>query len=109
MSSLRYAQKSAIAQRRFVCVVFGANSVALTIDSSIPRDDVCDTPLIGPSGGAYLVDNVHVAFDTVAPAVAPVNFSFNALGSPIPDAGQVITVKGYATPITLEAGTGYVH
>lgn len=109
--TLRFAQKTAIAQRRFVCVAFGANSVTLTIDSSVPRDDVCDANLTSPAGVTpYTVTApAEVVFNTVLPAVAPVNFAFTALGSPEPNAGQVITVTGYPTPITLEAGTGYVH
>jgi MSHA pilin protein MshC len=110
ISTLRYAQKTAVAQHRLVCVAFTANTVTLTIDSTIPRDGICDVALNSSTGAPYLVRaQPGVAFDTVLPAVAPVNFSFDALGSPFPDAKQVITVTGYATTITLEAGTGYVH
>lgn len=113
IASLRYAQKAAIAQHRNVCVVFGANSVTLTqvvTGSACPGTPPANN-LASPSGQAtYSVSSSNASF-TAAPAA----FSFDALGRPHDAAGalltvqQSITVSGYATPITVEAETGYVH
>lgn len=113
ISTLRFAQKAAIAQHRNVCVVFGANSVTLT---QVATGSACPgTPpannLASPSGQAtYSVSSSNASF-TAAPAA----FSFDALGRPHDAAGalltvqQSITVSGYATSIRIEAETGYVH
>lgn len=98
-ASLRYAQKSAIAQHRFVCVGFAINSITLTIGAT----PVCGTPLISPAGGPYVIP---------APAgitflALPADFSFNALGRP--SVGQTLGVNGSANQIIIEAETGYVH
>ena len=99
ISTLRYAQKAAIAQRRFVCVAFTANSVTLTTGAMA----ACGSNLTGPNGTApYSVSSSNASF-TATPAA----FSFDALGRP--SAAQSITVSGYATPILIEAETGYVH
>ena len=101
-AALRYAQKAAIAQRRTVCVAFGANSVTLTIRSTAGAG-ACDTPLTGPAGGTpYTVRAPgNVTFNPV-----PVDFSFDAEGRP--DASQTIAIDGIAAMITVVAETGYV-
>lgn len=104
LAALRYAQKSAIAQHRTVCVTFTAGSVALTIDTTVPADGACDVSLTGPTGDPYAVNAPSgIALSGYA------NFSFNALGAPSMAAAQSITVSGQAIPIVVEAGTGYVH
>jgi MSHA pilin protein MshC len=111
ISTLRYAQKTAVAQHRLVCVAFTVNSITLTIDSTFPPDGVCDAApagdLTGPAGQRpYRV--TPPSADVTLSGFA--NFSFNALGSPSFAANQVITVSGYAsTPITIERETGFVH
>lgn len=99
-ASLRYAQKIAIAQRRFVCVAFTANSVTLTTGPTA----ACGTPLGSPDGDPSYVINAPA--NTTFAAV-PAAFNFNALGRP--SAGQVINVTGATNAITIEAETGYVH
>lgn len=101
ISTLRYAQKVAIAQHRFVCATLATNSITLTINAvaSCPGDN-----LASPSGGAaYVV----IAPSGVTISPAPVTFYFDALGKP--SAVQDFTVSGYATHIIVEAETGYVH
>jgi MSHA pilin protein MshC len=105
-ASLRYAQKVAIAQHRFVCAAFTSNSITMTIGATA----ACGTPLVSPTGEASYVINapVGIAFTTV-----PTGFSFNALGTPtdasgIPVAIQTINITGI-NGITIEAETGYVH
>jgi MSHA pilin protein MshC len=108
ISTLRYAQKIAISQRRFVCVSFTANSITLTLDPVAPGPayTVATCPgsqqLTSPSG--------QTPYTITAPSGVAFtgggNFSFNALGSPTPP--RIITVTGYGA-INIAAGTGYVH
>jgi len=103
-SMLRYAQKSAVAQRRTVCVGFGADSsLSLTIASSF--GGVCDTPLAGPNGVApYALASP----DGVGFVAAPVNFSFLPSGEA--SLGQTLGVAGLAgRSLTVVAATGYVQ
>ncbi len=97
-ASLRYAQKVAIAQRRFVCVAFTSNSLTLTIGST----SACGTAFAMSNGAAALNAPTGIAFSTV-----PTNFYFNALGSP--SLSQTISVNGAASSFTIEPETGYVH
>lgn len=101
IATLRYAQKAAIAQHRFVCVVFPANnSVTLRYGTA---NTCIDGTLASPSGTPYPLTSNQASFSGGAPAP----FNFNALGRP--SASGVIAVNGYATSITVEAETGYVH
>lgn len=94
---LRYAQKSAIAQRRNVCVTLAGGGVSLTIDNSTPADGSCDIALAPPSpprGGSGLVASVG-------------SFKFQPLGDTDQAADVTATVAG--TTITVDAKTGYVR
>lgn len=103
LSVLRYAQKSAVAQRRNVCVGFGALTVSLTIASVY--GGACDTPLTGPNGVApYAL----TAPSGVAFAALPANFIF--LSSGAASLGQTFSVTNYpGKTITVVAPTGYVQ
>lgn len=110
---LRYAQKTAIAQRRTVCVTFGgSNSITLTIAANAATFD-CSTAgtLSGPKGAAPVV---LTAQPGVAYAAPPTSFNFNGLGQPITSLGvaqatQTMQVAGVDRSITVETSTGYVH
>lgn len=98
---LRYAQKSAVAKRRTVCVAFTATSISVTF-ATAPLAAVCNANLIGPAGeNPYTVNAVSSTF-----APVPNNFTFNSLGQA--SAGQVISIVN-ATNITVNADTGYVQ
>jgi MSHA pilin protein MshC len=107
ISTLRYAQKLAIAERRFVCVGIASNVITLTYDetarSAVHTAAACPgSALTNPATGA-------TPYTVTAPAgvtVDAVTFNFDALGSTA--ATQTITVSGYGDVI-VEAGTGYVH
>ena len=103
-SILRYAQKSAVAQRRTVCVNFGADSsVTLMLNANFGA--TCNTALAGPDGTApyALIAPPGVGFDA-----QPTNFTFLASGAA--SQGQAITVKGLPGRIlTVWAATGYVQ
>ena len=100
---LRYAQKTAIAKRRVVCVAFTATTVTLTF-ASAAGSAVCDANVTGPGG-----ENPYTITAGSATTFAPIpaNATFNSLGQP--NAGQVITIAGGIAPITVNTDTGYVQ
>lgn len=104
LALLRYAHKSAIAQRRPVCVTFGVKSAAVTIDAdrnSATGANGCETGLTGVKGGAI------TARGAIQYAATPSSLVFDGLGQP--GSGQTIQVAGAANSIVVEAATGYVH
>jgi MSHA pilin protein MshC len=113
LSTLRYAQKAAIAQNQFVCASFTANSVNLTYGTN-SNCTIAAGALASPSGTPYPLTGSNATFSSFPAA----GFSFDALGRPynIGDTPPVstfvkqqITVSGYANAVTVEAETGYVH
>ena len=114
LAYLRFAQKTAVAQRRTVCVAFAASSLTLTIASAAATFS-CATPgtLTGPKGETPVtLTNTHgVVYGTT-----PTNFYFDGLGQPITIGGagaaqatQTFQVSGASKTITVETATGYVH
>lgn len=107
LAALRFAQKTAIAQRRVVCVAFTINTVTLT-RASVEASNVCDTAVAGPAGELVLQAPVNVAF-TAAPAA----FRFDGLGQALPaivlPAVRSMQVVNTGRTITVEQVTGYVH
>lgn len=107
VSTLRYAQKAAIAQRRFICVAIAGNALTLTYDTIPPgaahaAASCPGNPLTNPSNGS----TPYVVSASAGVTVTAATFNFDALGRP--NAPQSITVSGSA-PIKVEAETGYVH
>lgn len=109
MAYLRYAQKTAIAQRRTVCVTLGGGTVSLQI-AAAAGSNTCSVALPGPSGEAGLNARSGVTFGG-----APSSFNFDALGQPVnPATGaavatQIVQVANVSKSITVEAATGFVH
>jgi MSHA pilin protein MshC len=109
-SSLRYAQKEAIARRSYVCVALAASSITLTTGAT----SACGSNLIPPVGqpsscpsATYKICAPSGITLTSLPVAPPVSFSFDALGSTAVQ--QTITVSGAPNNIVVEAETGYVH
>ena len=94
LAMLRYAQKSAIAQRRTVCVNVASTGVTLTMVAAAGATTCPGGPLtlpFTPQGGTGLSGS-----------------GFHYLASGAPSAGVTLSVAG-ADPITVEAVTGYAH
>lgn len=120
MAYLRFAQKTAIAQRRTVCVTFSTNSITLAEALNAPDNTsavtdcsaaVTSTQFLGPDGKAPpTLTSSNAAYSTPTPT----SFNFNGLGQPITAAGasmatQTLQVVGAARAITIEGATGFVH
>lgn len=107
---LRYAQKSAVAQRRNVCVTFTGSTATLTIAVTAGAASACNAPLTGPDGQAPFAiaapEGIRYTSTTGA-ILTPAAFRFTALGQA--DLGQTFRVSGHPVNITIEQETGYVH
>jgi MSHA pilin protein MshC len=100
LALLRYAQKSAVAQRRTVCVTLNPTGVTANIFAANPITGTCAaapvlTPPNTPRGGTGLSATVA-------------GFSFTPLGITDQASNVVVSITG-GTAITVEAATGYVH
>jgi MSHA pilin protein MshC len=105
-AALRYAQKSAIAARRLVCVSFTVTTVSARVATAAGASNcTVGAVLNGPTGGALAVTATGGAQFAPVPAA----LTFDALGRP--SAAANITVQGLpaALAILVEAGTGYVR
>ena len=113
LALLRFGQKTAVAQRRTVCVMFSdTTSVTLTIAATADTP-TCNTDLQGPKGGSALGATI-TAKSGVAYSATPNDFSFDGLGQPVDSSGalvpaQTIQVVNAAKVITVETVTGYTH
>ena len=96
-ATLRYAQKVAIAQRRYVCATFTASQLSLAIGTT----SACGAALNLPASGANYIDAPSGV--TISPV--PANFYFNSLGKPSTGTSGGIG----AITLTVETETGYVH
>jgi len=113
-SALRYAQKSAIAMRRNVCVTVGTTSVTMTYALAAGSGQACSgaATIVNPATNQAFASKVYDQGATVAAATS---ITFDALGRPLSAAlaplatTTSITVNGYATPVSVEPETGYVH
>jgi len=99
---VRYAQKTAIAQRRAVYVVIGASKIQACF-----TDASCGTPVPDPGKSTSpLVINAP-AGTSVSPAT---NFYFNGLGKPSLGGNLTVTsVASVSRQFTVEKETGLVH
>lgn len=107
VAALRYAQKSAIASRRMVCVTFSSSParVDFILSSAYPAGScVGGTALLGPDGTVLSVTSPSVAFSSSVGTL-----TFDAVGRA--SSGASITVSGLPAglAITVESETGYVH
>jgi MSHA pilin protein MshC len=126
LAYLRYAQSTAVAQRRTVCVVFTSNAVQLSLASlSTPYVCLASAKLAGPRGEpqASATAKSGVNYEK---GLAPSAFFFDALGQPVDATGSTLakqtlhvtddlvttvndTGSNGVLRIVVEAVTGYVH
>lgn len=113
LSSVRYAQKEAVAKRRVVCVGLTANSVTVRFAKN-PGVFTCDTDLTSPRGvSPFRVTASSSVTLSSAPSIT--TFFFDALGRPLDAAGvsspqRTISITGDGTQsFVVETETGYVH
>lgn len=120
LSTLRFAQKAAIAERRRVRVDIGASAVSVSVCSvSSPGDacsgnmSSCGIPLVLPAGGNSVTAPSGIS-------LTPHSFRYDCQGRPVTDVdsawGNVATtdiiVAASGEPsrtIRIEAETGYVR
>lgn len=115
-SGLRYAQKSAIALRRNVCVDIAGSTVTATIAAAPGSDQPCNggAALLHPANNLGYADPAN-ALPGGASVAANASLVFDALGRPLaaPAAplatAMTIAVVGHAVPVTIEPETGLVH
>ena len=114
---LRFAQKTAIAQRRTVCVTFTTTTVTLAIASAAATFN-CSSPgpLTGPKGTSGATVSLTAQRDAAfaTSPTSPTNFNFDGLGQPITDTGVAVATQTFAVTdsgrtITVETATGYIH
>lgn len=107
LALLRYAQKTAIAQRRAVCVAFTAGTATLSI-ATVEAVTNCTAVLMGPRGESPASINAGNGITYLA---TPAGFFFNALGQPSVGQSLQVAKDGTAIGLTIivEAETGYVH
>jgi MSHA pilin protein MshC len=103
LAALRYAQRTAMAYQRTVCVTFtGGNQLSLTY-ASVYGSSACNTNLVPPGGNSatYVVTAPGSSTYTAA-----ATFNFDRVGRP--SAGQTITLSSGRT-IIVETETGYAR
>lgn len=108
MSALRYAQKTAVAQRRVVYVVINTSARSVCLGYT----NTCSQAVLDPS--------TQAAYSKILPSAVAVTTSnsalgFDGLGQPVPNVSATMTVQNTIDTsesprvITVEADTGYVR
>ena len=105
-STLRYAQKTAIAQRRVVYMVYSA-TVPPTLKLCFALD--CNQTVVNPENG-----NAYAFVFSQNVQVSAASIGFDSLGRPVPNANANFVVTNnnnhsQSVTINVEADTGYIH
>ena len=102
LALLRYAQKSAIAQRRTVCVTLNSTGISMIMATAAGTTNCATSTALTlpatPRNGTGL-------------STSPSTANFNFFGSGATDLASNLTISntGSSKNITVEAATGYVH
>jgi MSHA pilin protein MshC len=109
LATLRFAQKTAIAQRRSVCVTVNADGIGMNmfVDNPAPATCAAATLAQAPVLASPLPRPAANRRGTgLTSTTSP--FQFTPLGSTDQAAAITITVAD-SLPIVVEPGTGYIH
>lgn len=109
---LRYAQKSAVAKGRTVCLSQAGGNLQLDY-ASVTGSAVCDQTLLNPSDNQAFSRPIPAGI-SVTGLASPLRF--NALGQPVDGSGAALTVNQsllisgeFSRTLTVEAETGHVY
>lgn len=107
-STLRYAQKTAIAQRRIVYVI---HNEAIPDKVSLCFDTACNQAVANPGTTAAYVMTGSRNVDIIS---GNASMGFDSLGRPVPNATVNYRVNNrknnaQSVAITVEINTGYIH
>jgi MSHA pilin protein MshC len=108
MAALRYAQKTAIAQRRTVYAVINTSSRVLCLGYT----NNCSSAVIDPATLAAYAKTLSSKVNITASITS---IGFDGLGRPLPNTTATFTLQNAVLPsestrtITIEAETGYVR
>jgi MSHA pilin protein MshC len=112
-AALRYAQRTALASQRTVCVYITSTSVTLRFRSAYGDtscDPLSDSPLPAPGGvgGAATYTVTRQGSATISPAA--LNFYYDRVGrATFSPAASTKTITIGTRSTTIESETGYVH
>lgn len=123
LAALQYARKSAVAERRHVCVATASNQVSFTLDTRAPESSVsfCDGSasinLNLPAADDHCGGSTHQVCAPSGTSLTGTNFSFDAAGGTSTTATFAVTGATTFTcgdgvssgAICVENNTGYVH
>ncbi len=107
LAILRYAQKTAIAQHRLVCVSLSNTTPATVALAIASLDNAVDCSVGVPLAIPSQDDNTLTAPTGITLTTTAAVLTFDALGRTA--AAVTIIIPDVATAITVEAETGYVH
>lgn len=99
-STVRFAQKLAVAQRTVVVVVVNAGSISVCYTNA-----ACASPVTDPTTGQAMV----IQAPDGASIAGPGSISFDGLGRATPGGTVTVTGAGATSNFTIESETGYVH
>ncbi|MBI4293682.1 MAG: prepilin-type N-terminal cleavage/methylation domain-containing protein [Betaproteobacteria bacterium] len=115
-AGLQFARKTAVAQRRYVCVGVAANEVTFTVDANVPESTAAPfggtCPFAGPlalpspDSGCGGAGNKICAPAGLTLTATAASFQFDARGA----SSSAVTFSSTGQPdVKVESETGYVH
>lgn len=101
-STVRFAQKLAVAQRTNVVVVVNSGAGSLSVCYT---NAACASPVTDPTTGQAMV----IQAPANASVAGPGSISFDGLGRATPGGTITVSGAGVSSNVIIESETGYVH